>query len=879
MSVSETDVPGVDKLIVVGSSAGGIEALSTLVQTLPANFPAPLVFAQHLDPNRPSQLGPILERRSTLPVVMVSERVALAPGTVYVVPANRHVTIRDGHVMLEQDHNNRPRPSIDLLLSTAAQAYGERLIAVILTGTGSDGAAGAVDVKEAGGTVVIQNPQTARYPAMPLALPPTAVDHIADLERIGPLLYDLVRGARLPEQSDKSDDELNQVLTLVSRRANIDFRPYKPSTLLRRISRRMAVTHSLTMRDYAAHLETHPEEVGELAMAFLIKVTEFLRDPDAFAFLKREVLPRLIERGREHGRVLRLWSAGCATGEEPYSLALLLADTLGTEMAQWSIKIFATDLDENAIAFARRGLYPANVLRNLPEGYRTRFFEQADQGYRVIKVLRQMVIFGQQDLSRGVPFPRMDLVVCRNLLIYFKPELQQHVLDLFAYSLYPGNGYLFLGKAETARPVRSIFELIDKRWKVYRCTGGPVPLPSRQHMPPMPSMSEQRGTDGRHMPPASPATESDVMTTELEIGQLRRFNELVLRFLPTGVALIDRAYRIVSINGTARRLLGIRDTAIDQDFLHAVRGLSYAQVRAAIDTVFRERTVTTLSDLTLERTTRDDERFLTLTLMPVQLEANSAELAVINVVDVTDQVRTRRELEQVQSEQQRLLDDLRGANTRLSDMNKELQDANEELQAANEELMLAQEELQATNEEFEATNEELQATNEELETNNEELQATNEELETTNEELGARTNELHDLTRSLTTERTRLSELVVLSPVAMLVLRGPTLLVESFNPRFARMLDGREASNRPLDEVFPEPGMSDFVTRVREAFRQDVVRAEVLQRTPGQDTVGEAMVTPYAYTIAPIHDSQGKVDGVVVFASEMGEAQNADHRP
>src|ERR1043165_6555262 len=255
-----------EDLVVVGASAGGVGALSTLVSTLNKSFPAPIVIAQHLDPQRPSQLGSILERRSTLPITVVSEhgQTKLEGCNVYVVPSNRHVRISDGHVYLEGDHNDRPKPSVDMLLSTAAQSYGDHLIAVILTGSGSDGAAGAVDVKTAGGVVIIQNPQTAAYPSMPLSLPPTAVDHVVEIEQIGPLLFDLLKGMSLPSPTEKPDDPFRDLLAQVSAQTNIDFRNYKSSTILRRIGRRMAVTHNGNLRDYADYLRAHPDEVSEL---------------------------------------------------------------------------------------------------------------------------------------------------------------------------------------------------------------------------------------------------------------------------------------------------------------------------------------------------------------------------------------------------------------------------------------------------------------------------------------------------------------------------------------------------------------------------------------------------------------------------------------
>src|SRR5689334_17065307 len=790
-------------LVVVGSSAGGVGALSTLVSTLNKNFPAPIVLAQHLDPQRPSQLGSILERRSNLPVVIVGEQspTMLERGKIYVVPANRHVKIRDGHVLLEGDHGDRPKPSVDLLLSSAAESYGEHLIAVILTGSGSDGAAGAVDVKNAGGLVIIQNPQTAAYPSMPLSLPPTAVDHVVEMEQIGPLLFDILKGVNMPA-SEKAEDPLRALLTQVSAQTNIDFRNYKPSTILRRIGRRMAVTHNSNIRDYGDYLRTHPEEVNELVKAFLIKVTGFFRDPEAFDFLRGTIIPELIERAKANGRTLRMWSAGCATGEEAYSLALLIADHLGTDFPEWNVRIFATDLAADAITFARRGLYPENVLKDLPPDYCERFFERVDQGFRISKALRQAVIFGQQDISRGVPFPRIDLVTCRNLLIYLKPDMQQVVLDLFAYSLHQSNGYLFLGKAETTRPTKAMFELVNKKWKIYRCLGGSMAFPlqesSLKAAPANNLWREQR----RRLIPTSIAGAHELMPGDLDVAQLRRVNETMLRYTNVAVVIIDRQYRILTINAAARRLLGVRDVAYDQDFLHTVRGLPYQEMRRAIDTCFREHATMNLQELELDQTSDGSGRYVSFTVMLMQVEQGAPEFAVITALDVTDHVQLKKRLDAVQREHADLVGELSAANKRLGTVNKKLQEANEELQAANEELMLTQEELQATNEEFEATNEELQATNEELETNNEELQATNEELQTTNDELTARTNELQDLTREITKERKWLAEMVESSPFLIMLLKGPSLLVSAFNSGYAALLQNRQIVGHPFEEVF-----------------------------------------------------------------------------
>lgn len=871
MSTDKPDDSSKD-LVVVGSSAGGVGALSTLVSTLHKNFPAPIVLAQHLDPQRRSQLGTILERRSTLPIVVVSENppTQLENGKIYVVPANRHVKISDGLVLLEEAHADRPKPSVDRLLSSAAQSYGEHLIAVILTGAGSDGASGAVDVKKAGGVVIVQNPQTAAYPSMPLSLPPTAVDHVVEMELIGPLLYDILQGIKdVNFPTEKVEDPLRDLFALVNAHTSIDFRNYKSATILRRIARRMAVTHSATIRDYEDYVRTHPSEVQELVRAFLIKVTGFFRDMEAFELLRKEIIPELIEKGKHNGRTLRLWSAGCATGEEAYSLALLVADQLGRDFPEWNVKIFATDVAADAIAFARRSLYPENVLEELPSDYRDRFFERIDHGYRISKALRQAVIFGQQDISRGVPFPRIDLVTCRNLLIYLKPELQQEVLDLFAYSLQQSRGFLFLGKAETARPTKSVFELVNKKWKIYRCVAGPIAFPLQETNQPrnlMPIPSERR----RPLLVRNPNPGALELThAEVDIAHLRRVNESILRYTTVAFVIIDRTYRILTINAAARRLFGIRDIAYDQDFLHTVKGIPYQQVRRAIDTGFREHSTTSLQEIELDHTAEGSGRYVNLTVMNVNVEAGAPELAIITATDVTEQVQLKKKLDAVQREQAEVVQELTEVSRRYGSMNKELQDANEELQAANEELMLTQEELQATNEEFEATNEELQATNEELETNNEELQATNEELQTTNDELTARTMELQDLTRQNQESRYHLSAMLERFPHYVMILDKKSLTVQTINPAYVETLAGRDVLGLPLNKVFSGEDLGQLVKHVnRSADGGQAVTSPPMKAHLSEDS--DAVDTRFIHTIVPVVDSTtSEVNRLLIYSERV----------
>jgi two-component system CheB/CheR fusion protein len=377
--------------------------------------------------------------------------------------------------------------------------------------------------------------------------------------------------------------------------------------------------------------------------------------------------------------------------------------------------------------------------------------------------------------------------------------------------------------------------------------------------------------------------EQEAQPPSLEVGQLRRFNELLLRFLPIGIVVIDHSYHILTANGAARRMLGLRDVAIEQDFLHAVRGVPYHETRAAIDAVFRERMFVTLPEVELETTSGGNGHFVSLSISLLQLEPGLPDLAAISVTDVNEQVQIRRQLESVQTEQMQLMQELGTANKRLSDMNKELMDANEELQVANEELVLTHEELQASIEEFETTNEELQATNEELETNNEELQATNEELETTNEELRARSSELQEMTAILENERVRLAEMVELAPFYILVLRGPSLIVEAYNPRYTNLLEEREVLGRPLEEVIDllwKPDAEFPLLRfAREVYIQDAPKTIPRIHTfepEAQDIHAGQREGYFSYTIIPSHNASGRVNGVIIYTADETEQHARD---
>ena len=747
----------VPQLVILGSSAGGIDALSSVIETIPATFGAPLLIAQHIDPRRPSHLAEILGRRSALPVHGVEDHTLLEKGHAYILPADGGMDVQLGELRSTGDEATRPTPSIDRILSSASGVYGEGLIAVILSGSGSDGAAGARHVKAAGGTVVIQNPDTAAFPSMPEAISPSIVDIVADAVAIGPLLEELLAAPKPVRRGDE-DRAMRSFLAELRERTGLDFGAYKRGTINRRLQRRILATGAEDLRGYRKYLEQHPDEYGRLTSSFLIKVTEFFRDSDLFDHLRSVVVPKIVEAAREADREVRIWSAGCSTGEEAYSLAMLLAEELGDELPTSSVRIFATDVDPDAINFARKGIYAPSVVASVPDDLREKYFTSVGDQFEVRKSIRGMTVFGQHDLGQRAPFPRVDLALCRNVLIYFTPELQRRALHLFAFALRDG-GYLVLGKSESTTPLAEHFVLENPRLKVYRREGDRVlvPPPRVRATPEMPRFKLPIARRPGWSKVDAQADEPIKAVTLTE-----RAEQILLR-LPVGIVVVDRKYDVQLINVTARDLLDVRGQAIDEDLVHLLDDHISPTVKRLLDRAFRgkaaEPVVVEQASITAQGA---DIRFVELSAQPFTgpTERATVDWVVLSATDVTASRRQADDLRTTASRDTLELDKaieqasaLAAANDEFRHVNRELALANAELRTANEELLVANEEVQAATEEVETLNEELQATNEELETMNEELQATVEELNTTNEDLEARTVELQET--AITVEQQR----------------------------------------------------------------------------------------------------------------------------
>jgi two-component system CheB/CheR fusion protein len=716
--------PG-SQLVVIGSSAGGIEALSLVVASLPADFSAPIVIAQHLDPRRPSHLAEILARHSTLPIKIIEDATSLEDGVIYVVPSNRLIEVIDGIIRLRPGRPGAIAPSIDLLLSSAARTFGERLTAVILTGTGSDGSAGAWHVKQAGGTIVVENPATAMFPSMPGSISPSLVDARADLDSIGGVLVGLLAAEDVPADPGEGD-AFGSLLDRIRERSGIDFSAYKSATIARRLRGRMSATNSRSIKAYAALTERDPPEYDRLIGSLLIKVTEFFRDPKVWDHLRDRILPGLLEEARLAARELRVWSAGSSTGEEAYSLAMTIAETQLDEPHPVEVRIFATDIDAAAIAFARRGIYPPGALDGVPAELRSRYLIRSGTGFQVVKRLRSQAIFGEHDLSARVPFPRIDLLLCRNVLIYFTTPLQRVALETFALSLRP-EGRLVLGPSETVAVLPGSYAEEHARLRIYRRLPGrqtaphgwPKVVPTPRDLPLKRAITTARRDAQSVVDPMASA-------------------EGVLLGLDVGVVVVDPQYDIIRINTAARRVLGVRGTAFDQDFVHLADALPSTAIRKAIDAALKGKSSTAVYEVESEDVATDDTRHLEATIRPYRGDSGGIDGAVIELTDVSRIERER--LGHARTRQR--LDKAATLNDRLLRANDELTALIAELRLSNKAMLRSSEDAQAGREEVETLNEEFQATNEELETLNEELTATVEELRIANEDLAARTEEL-----------------------------------------------------------------------------------------------------------------------------------------
>ncbi len=710
----------------VGSSAGGLESLEQLFRSAPTDGGIAWVLVPHLDPNHASLLAEILQRATAMPVSQAIDGQALEPNTVVVVPPNRELTLGGGRIRVSLSALPRgQRMPIDRFFRSLAEECGERAIGVVLSGSGTDGSLGVRAIHGAGGVSFVQEPATATFDGMPLSaaaggmatflLPPAA---------IAPRVVEYVRSRFGAAQEDGRDAApttkgIEQLLALLRMSTGHDFSLYKRSTITRRIERRMAVLGASTVEEYSALATERADELQVLFQELLINVTSFFRDPAAFAALERE-LPQLFAECTPT-RPFRAWVPACATGEEAYSIAILLREQLNAALGQTTVKLYATDIDEPAIAAARSGFYPPNIVSDISPERLTRFFDKEDAGYRIRKAVREMMVFARQDLVHDPPFTRLDLISCRNVLIYLEPELQNRLLATFHFALRPG-GLLLLSPSESIGAAVDLFRTVDRRHKLFAAkpTGSSTRLRA----------SSLAGTQS----PWRPAETLPQAAREPRVSEVSR-RALLDAFAPPAV-LIDERGAILFVHGDTGPYLRPAPGQPTLDLPAMTRDELQVAVRSAIaDAVAgRHEAVATGTVTSPGR----EAKTVTVTVRPIA--APGAEpLRLLVTFEPRVGVRVPPGKIPVASRKTGRLRDLE---REVLATREGLQASLEALQLTNEELRAANEELQSANEELQSTNEELQSTNEELETSREELQSVNEELVTLNAELQAKIEQL-----------------------------------------------------------------------------------------------------------------------------------------
>jgi two-component system, chemotaxis family, CheB/CheR fusion protein len=702
-------------IVGVGASAGGVQTLQNFFDALPESTGAAFVVVVHLDPKTRSDLAAILSARTRMRVTQVQTTLPLQENNVYIIPPDRRLHITDNNISSAPfDEPRGQRAPIDLFFRSLAEQHGDGF-AVILTGAGSDGAVGVRAVKEEGGIILVQDPNEAEYPSMPRSAIATGIaDLILPVRELAVRLAELIRNkdSATPAEGRHFDETiLRRILAHIRVRTGHDFSKYKRSTVVRRIARRMTVTRTTDPRDYYEILRDNEDEAQALLGDLLISVTTFFRDSEAFETLKNLALPELFQ-GKERSDTIRVWTPGCATGEETYTIAMLLMEEATRHEVRPSIQVFGSDLDARALTTAREGRFPAAIETDVSEERLRRFFVREGDHYRVRQELRDIVLFANHSLLKDPPFSRLDLISCRNLLIYLDRELQQQACSTFHYALKP-NGFLLLGSSETADNPPGLFRTIDRKGRLYQSTASPGDKP--RLLPRLLGgirLPEQTAQFGRTLSPSAVLSEAASHRQAIE------------RLAPPSV-LVDRSHRVVHLSDNAGRYLQPSGGALSGDIVDLARPELRFELRSALHRVF-ERRQATLSLPILVRFNGSPHR-VHIQVKPAEdggeamphnavvlfIEGEPVEAGVTDLG--SDQIAAHDEVIR------RLKEELQLTQARLRTTREESDAANEELRAANEELQSINEEYRSTSEELETSKEELQSINEELQTVNSEL--------------------------------------------------------------------------------------------------------------------------------------------------------------
>lgn len=809
-------------IIGIGSSAGGLEALENFVAALPEQSGIAFVVIAHTHPKHATMLPELLKRKSKIPVMLLEDNMPLAPDTIYVPPSDRDAVVEKGVIRLyERTHTAEVHMPIDIFFNSLAEDRGERAGCVILSGTGTDGTGGLRRIKEKAGIAVAQTKESAQYTGMPTSAFETGlVDYVLSPSEMPERLIEFFRHPATiraePGKPEEWRQSLNKVLAFLSDRTGHDFSLYKANTMVRRIERRMSITRCRTVSDYFKYLHRHPDETRALFQDLLIGVTNFFRDPEVFDYLKEKVLPSLLQQAKA-GESFRAWIAGCATGEEAYSVAIVVRECMAAMEINREMQIFATDIHPGAIERARQGIYPQNIAAEVSKERLNRFFTPEESYFRVKKEIRESVIFADQNVLRDPPFMGLDLLVCRNLLIYLEQKAQNQLLPLFHYNLKPG-GILFLGTSESTGRFSELFEPVLKKYSLYRKkeTGDDRQQPYIQ----FPAGPKRL----RHLEPESesePHRQLELPKPE-DAGIDRAVkNKLLHEYTPSCV-IVDHDANIVYIHGRTGKYLehapGKPSLKITEMAREGLRYILSAAIRRASEnkTEVRENNLSIKSNggyvhvnlvvkPLLQPPLKDFLMVLFEAVQPEKIQSGPTGETQAETAEPTGNQQGRRI-----AELERKLDNLR------------------------QDYISTVEELETSNEELKSLNEELYSSNEELQSSNEELESSREELESLNEELSTVNNELHNKIEEVQAAYSKITEVLNNTGIAIVFLDN-NLIIRRFTNEAARLINLIDKDvGRPLDHIAHNLEYDKLTTTIRQVIEQLVPVEENVRTKDGQ---------------------------------------------
>jgi two-component system, chemotaxis family, CheB/CheR fusion protein len=849
-------------IVAIGASAGGIEALSELMTNLPADTGMAFVLIQHLDPKHHSLLTELLSRKTSMPVTEVSEGLSVKPNHVYVIPPNAMMSIANQTLHLAAREESRgSHMSVDHFMRALAEQKGNRAIGVILSGSGTDGTLGMAEIQAHGGVTLAQDEASAKYDGMPRsATVAGCVDYVLSPSGIAKELARIARHPYVARDSAVQPSEgaqapipgLNAIFQILRGATGVDFTHYRQTTIMRRIQRRMVVHKIDEMESYAKFVQSHPGEVSSLYQDMLINVTSFFRSPRVFDAVKSTVFSA-IQKNLSRERGIRIWTPGCASGEETYSVAIALLESLGDKASQVPIQFFGTDVSDLGVTKARNGIYPENIQADVSSERLRRYFTKTEGGYRVSKTIRDMCIFAQHNVLNDPPFSRLDLICCRNLLIYFEPVLQNKVLSLFHYALRPG-GFLVLGSSEGLGTASGLFAVEDRTHKVFLRKGGV------EHRADAVS-ADSRAVRGEYGPIRVPTKQSESLWNYPE-AQKEFDRQLLTQYVPATVFVNDEM-EIVHTRGEVNRYLKLAPGRASLSLMKMAREGLLVELRNSIARAKKENSVVQKRNVRIKNGNGDDEKakashsthLVNFDVAPVTLPHKKEPYFMIvfreTPIEAQEQGVARRTRAHQETESDR---------KRTAKLEQELAATKEYLQSVIETQEATNEELQSANEEILSSNEELQSTNEEMETAKEELQSTNEELTTVNDELRSRNSEITQINNDL---------INLLSSIDIAVIMiGSDLTIRRFTPKAQKFLGLIPGDiGRPLSNINPSIEIADL---------QAMVVQVISDFHPLERELTDRLGVHYQFKILPYRTVDNKIDGAVITIVDISPEKSAN---